>query len=189
MHMEYAMRFHIPYTALGLALAAGAPAAHAQTVITREVVNQPVATVVAQQPLVTAPAGTVVQPMQTVQPLQTVQTTETIRTIRPAPRSVRRQVVTRTITRQRLVPAPTVVARTVTSMPRPLYDEVPPAPIAEDADYSTPTLYDTVAPASVATPMLPGSYATPFIYRYVYEPDRILVIDPSTGIAVQAIPR
>jgi hypothetical protein len=26
-------------------------------------------------------------------------------------------------------------------------------------------------------------------YRYVYEPDRILVIDPSTGIAVQAIPR
>jgi len=27
------------------------------------------------------------------------------------------------------------------------------------------------------------------IYRYVYEPDRILVIDPATNIAVQAIPR
>jgi hypothetical protein len=27
------------------------------------------------------------------------------------------------------------------------------------------------------------------IYRYVYEADRILVIDPHTGIAVQAIPR
>jgi hypothetical protein len=27
------------------------------------------------------------------------------------------------------------------------------------------------------------------IYRYVYETDRILVIDPRTGIAVQAIPR
>ena len=26
-------------------------------------------------------------------------------------------------------------------------------------------------------------------YRYVYEPDRILVIDPTTGIAVQALPR
>jgi hypothetical protein len=26
-------------------------------------------------------------------------------------------------------------------------------------------------------------------YRYVYEPDRILVIDPVTGIAVQALPR
>jgi hypothetical protein len=26
-------------------------------------------------------------------------------------------------------------------------------------------------------------------YRYVYEPDRILVIDPYTNIAVQAIPR
>jgi hypothetical protein len=29
----------------------------------------------------------------------------------------------------------------------------------------------------------------PVIYRYVYEPDRILVIDPITNIAVQAIPR
>jgi hypothetical protein len=29
----------------------------------------------------------------------------------------------------------------------------------------------------------------PVIYRYVYEWDRILVIDPATGIAVQAIPR
>jgi hypothetical protein len=27
------------------------------------------------------------------------------------------------------------------------------------------------------------------MYRYVYETDRILVIDPHTGIAVQAIPR
>jgi hypothetical protein len=29
---------------------------------------------------------------------------------------------------------------------------------------------------------------TPF-YRYVYEPNRILVIDPNTGVAVQALPR
>jgi hypothetical protein len=27
------------------------------------------------------------------------------------------------------------------------------------------------------------------LYRYVYEPDRILVIDPATNIAIQAIPR
>ena len=26
-------------------------------------------------------------------------------------------------------------------------------------------------------------------YRYVYQDDRILVIDPNTGIAIQAIPR
>jgi hypothetical protein len=26
-------------------------------------------------------------------------------------------------------------------------------------------------------------------YRYVYQPDRILVIEPATGIAVQALPR
>jgi hypothetical protein len=33
-----------------------------------------------------------------------------------------------------------------------------------------------------------GTMAAP-AYRYVYEPDRILVIDPTTGIAVQSIPR
>lgn len=26
-------------------------------------------------------------------------------------------------------------------------------------------------------------------YQYVYEPDRILVVDPRTGIAIQALPR
>ena len=34
----------------------------------------------------------------------------------------------------------------------------------------------------VATPPMPA-------YRYVYEADRILVIDPSTNLPVQAIPR
>jgi hypothetical protein len=26
-------------------------------------------------------------------------------------------------------------------------------------------------------------------YQYVYQPDRILVVDPMTGIAMQALPR
>jgi hypothetical protein len=34
----------------------------------------------------------------------------------------------------------------------------------------------------------PPIWAMP-TYRYVYEPDRILVVDPSTNVAVQAIPR
>ena len=164
------MRFHIPYTALGLALVAGAPAANAQTVITREIVAPPAETVITQ-------------------PVQTVQTTETIRTVRPA--ASRRQVVTtRTITRQRIVPADAVVARTVPLTPQPLYDEVLPATVPSGVGYSPP-LYDTVAaPAVVApAPMVRDQYTEPFIYRYVYEPDRILVVDPNTGVAVQAIPR
>jgi len=185
------MRFYIPYTALGLALAAGAPAANAQTVITREIVDQPVETVIAQQPLIRVPAGTVVQPMQTVQPLQTVQTTETVRTVRPARRTARQVVTTRTVTR-RFVAVPTVVARTVTAAPQPLYDVATPArPItSSDDDYASPPLYDVAAPTpGVAIPPVVGGYSEPFIYRYVYEPNRILVIDPNTGIAVQAIPR
>jgi hypothetical protein len=168
--MEYAMRFYLTSTALGLVLAAGASAAHAQTVITREIVNPGV---------------------------ETVQTTETVRTVRPAPaRTARRQVVTtRTITRQ-VVPTSTVVARTVRAAPQPLYDVVAPASVATDPDYGPP-LYDTaapgaVAPAAAAMPVMQdGSVMAtqPFIYRYVYEPDRILVIDPNSGVAVQSIPR
>lgn len=167
------MRVHLCYPALGLALIAGAPSANAQTVITREIADQPVETIIQQ-------------------PAPTVQITETIRTVRTAPsRRARRDIVTtRTITRH-VVPAPTVVARTVTTAPQPLYDVVAPAPIAT----APQPLYDQVvaAPASVvATPVVAaGSVVAtaPVIYRYVYQPDRILVVDPTTGIAVQAIPR
>ena len=159
------MRVVIPATAIGLALAAcAATVAQAQTVIT-------------QGPL----SWFRLRPSW-LQPTETVQTTETTRTIQPA-RAARRQIVTtRTITR-RIGPAPTVVARTVPATPQPLYDEVVTAPIAD----SPQPLYDSVAAPAVA----PGAvFATePYIYRYVYEPDRILVIDPASGVAVQSIPR
>lgn len=149
------MRIHIPCTTFGLLLAVAAPAAHAQTLYTRE----PDGTLIAQ-PAITAPAPTVV-----TQPAQTVRTVTTVRTERPVARH--RVVVTRqTTVRDSIVPpAQTVVApaaATVTAGP----------------------LYDVVAPSAPVT----AGTAIPF-YRYVYEPDRILVIDPSTGIAVQAIPR
>jgi hypothetical protein len=191
------MRMQIPLTALGLALVAGAPAANAQTVITRQIVNQPV---------------------------ETVQTVETVRTVRPAARSVvRRQVITtrRTVVRQRVIPSQTIVARSVT-YPQPLYDRVGPAPVMtapaaypqplyDDAAAAYPRpLYDQAAPAyrrplydavvpvaddsavyatDVAPPVFGPSATQYSFYRYVYEPDRILVIDPNTNIAVQAIPR
>ena len=52
-------------------------------------------------------------------------------------------------------------------------------------------LYDAAPAAAVAPPpIVAAPVATaPVIYRYIYEPDRILVIDPATNIAVQAIPR
>lgn len=165
--MKFRDSYTVPGLAVGLAaglgLIAGAPA-HAQTV----------------------PAGTVIQPMQIVQPVQMVQTTETIRTIRPAPHAARRQVVTtRTIT-QRVEPTPTMVARGITTVPQPLYDVAPLT--GSDDVYGSPRLYDTASPAPDVAPA-PGGYTGPFIYRYVYEPSRILVIDPNTGVAVQAIPR
>jgi hypothetical protein len=167
------MRISISYTALALALAAGTTAANAQTVITRQISDPPVETVITQQPV------------------QTVQTTETVQTVRPAAHGVRRQVVTtrRTVVSQRVVPTQIVptqtvvtppVAATVATYPQPLYDEAP--------------LYDQVGPARtvddttvLGAPSVAGT-AIP-LYRYIYEPDRILVIDPTTNIAIQALPR
>jgi hypothetical protein len=160
--MEQAMRNIIPaLTALGLAVAAGPTVANAQTVIS----DQPVETVITQQPV------------------QTVQTTETVRTIRPGARPIERKRVV-TTTRQ------TVVSQRAVA-PQPLYDVVPPAPLV--ARTYAPPLYDVVAPAPTVddtylNAVPPAGAAYP-IYRYVYEPDRILVIDPATNIAIQAIPR
>jgi hypothetical protein len=233
------MRFNLPYAltyaAVGLALVLGAPAAHAQTVIT----TQPAPAVIAQPRMVTVPAAPIVQPVETI---QTIQTVRTVRAALLPP--VRRQIVTtRTITRRVMPAVPAVVAGTVATAPQPLYDAAPAAVAAPVADiypapaygYSTPPLYDAapapvppapvygysnygysnygysnygysnygysnygystpvydVAPAAVApAPVVAAPIATqPIVYRYVYEPDRILVIDPATNIAVQAIPR
>jgi hypothetical protein len=212
------MRFNLPCAAVGLVLAIGAPAAHAQTVITA----QPAPAVIAQPRMVTVPAAPIMQPVETIQTIQTV------RTVRAAPLPpVRRQIVT--ITRRVMPAAPAVVAETVAAAPQPLYnvapgyDVAPAAVAAPVADiypapaygYATPQLYDAapapvppapvygyssygysrpvydVAPAAIApAPVVTAPVdAQPVIYRYVYEPDRILVIDPVTNIAVQAIPR
>ena len=166
------MRHTISYaalTALGLAVAAGPTAANAQTVIS----DQPVETVITQQPV------------------QTVQTTETVRTVRPGARpTVRKRVVT--TTRQ------TVVSQRAIA-PQPLYDVMPPAPVVTRTyapplyDTAAPPLHDTVAPAQTVDDTyvnaLPPAGAAVPVYRYVYEPDRILVVDPVTNIAIQAIPR
>jgi hypothetical protein len=160
--MEQAMRNTISaLTALGLAVAAGPTVADAQTVIS----GQPVETVITQQPV------------------QTVQTTETVRTVRPGARpTVHKRVVTTT--------RETVISQRAVA-PQPLYDVAPPAPLATRT--YAPLLYDTVAPVPTVDDTyvnaLPAAGAAIPVYRYVYEPDRILVIDPATNIAIQAIPR
>ena len=61
-----------------------------------------------------------------------------------------------------------------------LYDMVTPVPAVAPAVAAQPAIGATTA---IAAPM-----AMP-TYRYIYQPDRILVVDPYTNIAVQAIPR
>lgn len=193
---------HISYTALGIALLAGASAANAQTLIA----DQPGAVIVREQPA------------RTVETVRTVRTVEPARTMKShhAARRASAKVVTttttRTVVRDRVVRGPTVIAPApatyndmapapvVADMPysRPLYDVAPGAVLAEPT-YSRP-LYNVAAPVVAPAPFVgaaPAIGAAPAAqsgmpipgYRYVYEPDRILVIDPYTNIAVQAIPR
>ena len=188
------MRNHIRFTAFGAALMAGSSLAHAQTIIT----GQPVDTVIAQQPgiVVTQPAPAVASvPLQTVETVRTVRSTTTLRR-REARRPVRSVTTTRTTVRERVLPAPLVATATATpavqAIAQPGYDEVVQAPGA----YAAP-LYDVVGPLAppaptgvLAQPVASGAVVIPVpAYRYVYEPDRILVIDANTGIAMQAIPR
>ena len=100
---------HISYTALGVALLAGASATNAQTVIAE------------------TPRTVIVRE----QPARTVETVRTVRTVEPArpmksrhvPRTARAKVVTttttRTIVRDRIVPRTTVIAPEPGDLQRP----------------------------------------------------------------------
>lgn len=193
------MRNHIFYTVLGVALVAGASAANAQTVITREI---------AQGPVVTVPGTVVTEPVATA-PVETIETVRTVRstTISPRHRIIGRHVIrsrtanrvttTRTSVTERVVPAPAMVAApAVEAVAPPTYTDVVQGPPVAPAPAYPERLYDVVTPAPVVAPPAAPVMATTFgagpavpSYRYVYEPDRILVIDPYTNTAVQAIPR
>jgi hypothetical protein len=126
----------------------------------------------------------------TVEPMQTIETIETVPTIRPAARSVARHEI---VTRQTAVRG--FAANTYA---QPLYGYAGSAAIvsapaygqASNYDYGTTQagpLYNTIAAPAITAVAAPVITAP--AYRYVYEWDRILVVDPSTNIIVQALPR
>jgi hypothetical protein len=182
------MRNSVMFVGLGVALVAGTSVARAQTV---ETIIAPA--VVAQAPVAVPPSG-VLLPASTVAVTAPVETVETVRTVTTTePRRVHRRVV-----HSRPLDRVTTVTRTTTVRPgvvaaAPVYDEL----------MRGPRLYDVATPAAVAPAAQPAIPAAPALgattaigapvamptYRYVYQPDRILVIDPYTNIAVQAIPR
>jgi hypothetical protein len=170
--------------ALGVALLAGTPLAQAQTVETVVTPAQAPMVIAQDRVLVTAPPVVETVPVQTTETVRTEHwTTHPGRRIArsPASRPMDRVTTTRTTIRENIAPAPlapaaiaqpgymeAVQAPPPAVNPAPLYDYVPPG----------------IAPAGAALeqPPLPA-------YRYVYQPDRILVIDANTGVAVQALPR
>jgi hypothetical protein len=185
--MEFSMRNSISFIALSAALLAGTSVASAQVVETI-VTPAPGPAVIAQAPVAVPPSGVLLAqpaPIVTAAPVQTVETVKTVRTTTPVARhhSTRARTADRVTTERT-----TTVQQVAAPLPPPAYDDL----------VQGPPLYDVVAPLAppvVATqPLVPaaapvvGPTALP-LYRYVYEPDRILVIDPATNIAIQAIPR
>ena len=182
-----AMRHQLFAPAFAATLLAGACGANAQTVIAQEGVVTGQTTTVVTQPVAAAP-------VETIETVRTVQSVTAPRhryvSRRSRDRTVRCVTTTRTVVRERVAPAvaavPPLAATEVVAAPAtgaaltypaPLYDVVPAAP-AVAAPIVQPV---AAAPVAVGMPV-PA-------YRYVYEPDRILVIDANTGIAVQALPR
>jgi hypothetical protein len=126
----------------------------------------------------------------TVEPMQTIETIETVRTIRPAARSAARREI---VTRQTIVRG---FAANTYSQPLDNYAgsaaivSAPAYGQASNYDYGTSytrPLYNTVATPAITAATAPVMTAP--AYRYVYEWNRILVVDPSTNIVVQALPR
>jgi hypothetical protein len=178
--------------ALGVTLLAAASVAHAQTVET-VITVPPAGKVIAEDSMVPPSGVLVAQPAATIATVP-VETVETVRTVRTTPSKVVSRRVTRTRTIDRVATTrTTTVRRAVAAAPatvtEPTYTEV----------VQGPRYYDVVTPAPVAPPAIveqPVLGAPPIAagtalpaYRYVYQPDRILVVDPYTNIAVQAIPR
>jgi hypothetical protein len=166
--MEFAMRNPVAFAAIGLALMAGTTLAHAQTAET----------------IITPEPGGAARIVRSV-PVKTIETVRIVETTGPkagrtAARHVSsnlgtRRVTTRTIVREAVTPSP----------PGPAVEAV--------ADPAYPPLYDMVtsgaAPLGAVPAAAPGAAPVQPAWQYVYEPDRTLVIDPSTGIAVQSLPR
>jgi hypothetical protein len=200
--MEFSMRESISFTTLGVALVAGTSVAHAQTVETI-VMPAPGPAIIAQGPVAVPPSGVLLAPLAPTVASAPVEAVETVRTVRTTtPRTVTRHVTrtrtadrvttTRTTTvRQGVVATPAVAATAaydeLVQGPR-FYDVVTPAvlPAVPPVVAAQPVV--SAAPVVGATAPIVAGVAVP-LYRYVYEPDRILVIDPFTNIAVQAIPR
>lgn len=186
------MRNSVIFAGLGIALMAASSTARAQTV---ETVVAPAVgpAVVVQGPVPVPPSGVLLPPVSAVAVTAPVETIETVRTVTTTePRRVHRRVVhprtvdrvttvTRTTTVRPGLVAPGVVAPDVVApgvmAAAPIYDE----------PMHGPRLYDMVTTAhDVAPAVAPAAMPA---YRYVYQPDRILVVDPYTNIPVQVIPR
>ena len=196
------MRNSVVLAGLGIALMAATSAARAQTV---ETVVAPAVgrAVVVQGPVAVPPSGVLLPAASTVAATTPVKTLETVRTVTTTqPRRVHRRVVvrprtvdrvttiTRTTTVRPGVVAPGVVAPGVVAA-APVYDEPIRGPRLYDVVTSAPGVAPAVAPAAPmvgTTTAIAAPTAMP-AYWYVYQPDRILVVDPYTNIPVQVILR
>jgi hypothetical protein len=168
--MEFSMRNLIPFLAAGVASFTAVPLAQAQTADTATAASRG-AVIVAQQ----------AAPIETVETVHTVSTATTPakHVARHPAQATGRVTTTRSYAQADVAGAPP---------PPPPYVALPP-PIGGPRYYNMVPPGPAVPPPPGVLPADAGVVAPVPAYRYVYEPGRILVIDPYTNIAVQALPR
>ena len=198
---------------LGVALVAGTTGASAQTVISRQVTSEPVETVVTQdaygdtyvtrRPLGAGQPAPIASETVITEQAPTVTTRERI--IRRPPRAVphvavrrpARRIIERS-TNRRIIASPPIrlqpterqmIYRTIVreqTLPPSVMVDVPPAPGLTSVSYVGMRL-----PTSVQLYTLPEdvAYDVPAIrsYRYAMVDDRVLLVNPETGLVIEDI--
>ncbi|HEX5509016.1 MAG TPA: DUF1236 domain-containing protein [Pseudolabrys sp.] len=186
------MKLYLRHAAVGAALVIGTAAAHAQTVITRDVVEGP--------PIVAAPpADTVITrevvPEETIvrEPSRVVEEREVITRSAPAHRVVRHRAV-RHVTRhvRHAVNLSTTqrrtIYRTIVHERRPVVvgEAVEPAPVIAptEVDYGVGSVLPDAVPIYALPEDVADEVPTVAPYDYALVNNRVLLVDPDTDVIV-----
>ncbi len=193
------MKLYLRCAAAGAALVIGTAAAHAQTVITREVIDPPTPPIVAAPPAETVITREVV-PEETIvtEPSRVVEEEDVVTRRAPVHRVIRHHAV-RHLTRhvRHAVNLTTTQRRTIyrtivhERMPVVVGEAVEPGPVIgpTEVDYAV----GAVLPETVPIYAMPETVAeeVPSIgpYDYALVNDRVLLVDPATHVVVSEVYR
>lgn len=191
------MKLYLRHAAVGAALIIGTAAAHAQTVITREVIDPAPPPLVAPPPAETVITREVV-PEETIvtAPSRVVEEEDVVTRRAPAHRVIRhhvarhttrhvRHAVNLTTTQRRTVYRTIVHERT----PAVVGEAIEPAIAPTEVDYAVGAVLPETVPLYAMPEEVVAEVPTAGPYDYALVNDRVLLVDPATHMVVSEVYR